>query len=80
MARSACPRCGETSFEAVEGKPANQEFRIVFIQCVKCGAVVGAMDYFNIGFLLRCMGESIEATIRAAMDAKLKEIIARLQE
>ena len=28
------------------------QFKLMFVQCVSCGAVVGVTDYYNIGNLL----------------------------
>lgn len=48
MAISKC-NCGNTTFEMVENTPIGSSYRVNFIQCSKCGNVVGVMDYFNIG-------------------------------
>lgn len=49
MARSTCPKCEHTGFEIVENEPTNSMYKIIFIQCSKCGAVVGTTDFYNIG-------------------------------
>lgn len=50
MALSTCIKCGGlTTFEIVENTPLNSAFKLMFVQCARCGGVVGAMDYYNIG-------------------------------
>ena len=49
MARSTCPKCENTTFEMVENSPRNSQFKVMFIQCASCGAVIGVADYYNIG-------------------------------
>jgi uncharacterized Zn finger protein len=50
---SKCPKCDGKNFEMVEETPKGSAFRLMFIRCAECGAVVGVMDYFNIGDLMR---------------------------
>jgi uncharacterized Zn finger protein len=50
MPQSNCPRCGSIKFEAVLAQDIKGIKRsIVFIQCEQCGAVVGALDFVNLG-------------------------------
>ena len=49
MATSTCPKCDSTSFEAKESEPKKSLYKLIFIQCGKCGAVVGVLDYINVG-------------------------------
>lgn len=49
MAYSKCPNCDNRSFEVTENSPSKSQFKLMFVQCSKCGCVVGTMDYFNIG-------------------------------
>lgn len=53
MAQSKCIACGSTSFEAVVKSPRNSTHKIQFIQCAICGGVIGAMDWWNIGVVLK---------------------------
>lgn len=52
MAISKCPKCDSTFFEIKEAEPRNSSFKIMFIQCSSCGAVVGVTDYYNTSTLL----------------------------
>ena len=49
MAYSKCPKCESTSFEVQMNSPLYSNFKLSFVQCSKCGCVIGAMDYENIG-------------------------------
>ena len=52
MARSSCPKCDSNRFEMKEYDPSGSYYKIMFIQCSSCGAVVGNTDYYNIPKLL----------------------------
>ena len=52
MAKSKCPRCESTDFEMEKAEPKGSRFKMMFIQCASCGAVVGVTDYFDISALL----------------------------
>lgn len=52
MARSTCPKCASNRFETSEATPNKSAFKLIFIQCAECGAVVGVIDYYNIGHLI----------------------------
>lgn len=49
MAISTCPKCDNTCFEIVEHSPIGSNFKLMFIQCNQCGAVVGVTDFYNLG-------------------------------
>lgn len=53
MARSKCSKCEHTSFEVKSVEPTGYGFKVNFVQCSSCGAVVGVLDHFNIGQLLK---------------------------
>lgn len=52
MAMSTCPKCNDHRFEIVETEPHSSRFKLLFVQCMGCGAVVGVLEYRNIGWLL----------------------------
>jgi hypothetical protein len=60
MAMSSCPKCGGHIFELEERAPSGSNFKPQFVQCASCGAVVGAMDYYNIGSLIHQQNEAIK--------------------
>ena len=53
MALTKCPSCEGRMFECVENKNVSgSNFVVMFIQCSKCGAAVGAMDYIPTNTIL----------------------------
>jgi hypothetical protein len=59
MAQSKCSKCDSTFFEAVEKEISGYKFKLSFIQCAKCGNVVGVMEYLNIGAVLKSMEKKL---------------------
>lgn len=47
MPKSSCPKCGKETFELVEHTPKKSNYKVHFIQCEGCGAVVGVLPFFN---------------------------------
>lgn len=48
MAMSRCVKCDGTTFEAVRTESIRgTEFAFTFIQCAKCGGVVGVLEALN---------------------------------
>jgi len=60
MAISKCPKCDNTFFELVENSPSKSNYKLLFVQCSRCGTVVGAMDYYNIGTVLNKVENNLE--------------------
>ena len=52
MAASSCPKCSSTEFETAIREPAGSKFKLQFVQCGRCGAVVGVQPYYNTAHLL----------------------------
>lgn len=52
MARSTCPKCDNTRFEVKVVTPNGSNFKLQFVQCSVCGAVVGVLERLNLGSLL----------------------------
>lgn len=60
MAMSSCPKCDGKMFEIQEkDNVRNAAYKIMFIQCVSCGAVVGTTDYFNVPVLLEKLAKKL---------------------
>jgi hypothetical protein len=59
MATSRCPKCASSSFELENFTPRNSEFKLSFVQCSSCGAVVGVLDYYNIGQLIHDLAKKL---------------------
>lgn len=64
MSKSKCAKCDSTSFEIKEAVPTLSKFKLQFVQCSKCGSVVGVMDYSNIGYMLTELDKKIESDSR----------------
>lgn len=52
MASSTCAKCNSHRFELATAEPKGSKFKVNFIQCASCGAVVGVLDYYNVPLLL----------------------------
>ena len=59
MARSTCAKCGNQRFELVENEPDKSQFVLYFVQCTKCGSVVGVTEYYNTGALPKKMAAKL---------------------
>lgn len=58
---SKCPKCEHVnSFEIVTVEPTGSAFKVNFVQCRLCGAVVGAMEFFNSGAILHQIQDAIK--------------------
>ncbi len=58
MATSTCPKCNSTSFELkTNDNVKGTNYKLSFIQCADCGAVVGVLDYYNLGSLIKKFAE-----------------------
>lgn len=64
MPQSNCSRCGSTQFEAVHAHDLKGISRsVIFIQCEKCGAVVGVLDLVNLGIQAMNLREEVNQVI-----------------
>lgn len=73
MAFSKCVKCENTYFEIVEKEPINSNYKLLFVQCSSCGAVVGAMDYYNIGSRLNDIEDKLDR-IKSEVDDILYDV------
>jgi len=53
MAYSTCPKCTSTSFEIEEVSLNKLNYKMLFVQCSKCGAVVSIIPYYDPGVLAK---------------------------
>ena len=60
MASSSCPKCGNHTFEMQVVEPHGSNYKLNFVQCASCGAVVGVLDYFNVGARLAKQDEALK--------------------
>ena len=63
MALSSCPKCTNHSFETVIQEPRGSNFKLIFVQCSSCGAVVGVMEHSNIGYLLGKLAKKLGTSL-----------------
>ncbi|MEN2393236.1 hypothetical protein [Pseudomonas halotolerans] len=61
MATSKCIKCDSTSFEMKEAKITGSNFRMMFIQCSRCGGVVGVTEFMNAGAMLDRIAKKVGA-------------------
>lgn len=59
MATSSCPKCTSKCFEIKEAEPQNSRYKVLFVQCSSCGAVVGVLDYHNVPNLLEIIAAKL---------------------
>lgn len=76
MAQASCPKCPNTSFEMKEHTPKNSNFKLNFVQCTACGAVVSTMDYSNIGDMLDKQSEKIDEIVDGKLNPLLKNVVS----
>ena len=50
---SKCPKCEKTNFEVVNELPVNSNYELIFVRCADCHSVVGVIDYYNVGTLIK---------------------------
>lgn len=80
MAMSKCLGCGGTTFELSETSPQGSRFKFHFIQCSKCGGVVGVVDYFHNGSEHNEIKELIEKSTKSIVrdNQEAKEVLYRI--
>jgi uncharacterized Zn finger protein len=64
MADSTCPKCSSHSFELKEHTPKGSGYKMHFIQCSSCGAVVGVTDYHDMATLLQQLASRLGVSLR----------------
>lgn len=57
---SKCPKCENTQFEAVNETPVNSNYELIFVRCTKCQTVVGTIDYYNVGTLIKKLAQKLK--------------------
>ena len=64
LAASKCGFCSHTRFELKEGTPVHSNYKIFYVQCASCGAVVGTQEYKNAGALLVELSAAVKKIAR----------------
>ena len=60
MATSTCVRCGHTSFEVAESAISGLRFKRDFLQCGKCGGVIGVVEADDLNARLDSIEERLK--------------------
>ena len=60
MATSTCIKCGHTSFEMAESAISSLRFKRDFLQCGKCGGVIGVIESDNLNARLDAIEERLK--------------------
>ncbi|MDB5031408.1 hypothetical protein, partial [Mucilaginibacter sp.] len=71
MAYSKCPKCENAFFELVENSPSKSNYKLLFVQCSKCGSAIGTMDYYNIGTLVKGVEAKVDKLEKNLPNANL---------
>ena len=59
MALPSCPKCSGHTFQQSEFSPSRGKFKLTAVHCSTCGAIVGVLDYYNLGNLLVTIGKKL---------------------
>jgi translation initiation factor 2 beta subunit (eIF-2beta)/eIF-5 len=70
MALSTCVKCGGQSFEVVEGNVVGANFRLWFIQCSRCGGVVGVQEYLNVSAMVGDVREKVDRLFESSKEGR----------
>ncbi len=60
MSTSTCVKCGYTSFEIAESAISGLRFKRDFLQCGKCGGVIGVIEADNLNARLDSIEERLK--------------------
>ena len=61
MVNSTCPKCDGKKFETVtpDKHVLESKYKYTFVQCAKCGAVVGVIDAYHLPTLINLLSAKI---------------------
>jgi len=57
---SKCPKCENNEFEVVNETPVNSNYDLIFVRCSNCHTVVGVIDYYNVGTLIKKLANKLK--------------------
>mgnify|MGYP000058512067 CR=1 FL=1 len=63
MAIPTCTRCNNNQFELKVVTPIGSEYKVNFIQCNKCGVVIGVLEFYEIGALILQLAERLNVPL-----------------
>jgi len=79
---STCAKCGNHVFQIQESEPSGSNVKWFFVQCMKCGAPVGVVDFYPNSTVLKHVKE-LEKGMKqlqsdmANVDHMLRQIASR---
>lgn len=77
MSASKCGACGHGSFEIKTKEPTGSRFKLNYLQCASCGAVVGVTDYSDVATLVMSLAEQLK-NVERGIEGRLSRIEAAL--
>jgi uncharacterized Zn finger protein len=57
---SKCPKCENNEFEVVNETPVNSNYDLIFVRCFNCHTVIGVIDYYNVGTLIKKLANKLK--------------------
>lgn len=65
MVRSTCPKagCDNHSFELAEASINGAKYKMYFVQCARCGTVVGVTEYYNLGARIDTLAKKLNVNL-----------------
>jgi len=60
---SKCPKCENTKFEVVNEQPINSNFELRMVRCNECKTVIGVLDFYNVGTLVKKLAEKMHINL-----------------
>ena len=57
---SKCPKCEHTDFAVVNETPINSNYELIFVRCTNCLTVVGVIDFYNVGTLIKKLASKLK--------------------
>lgn len=65
MATPNCPKCGSARFQLTDTSAiAGAQFKMAFVHCAACGAVVGVTDFQHVPTLIQRLAERLGFSLR----------------
>ena len=58
--QSKCPKCTNAEFEVVNETPVNSNYELIFVRCANCQTVVGVIDFYNVGALVKKLATQLK--------------------
>jgi len=79
---SKCPKCDNVYFEIVTETPRDSNFKLIFVRCTMCKAVVGTMDFENIGYTVNMLQKSVNQLQNSLMtiNTNQKIVFSKIDE